>query len=65
MAHSDQGIARNTKAEDQPRDKERAQTVHSTDPDKSVSREATRDSKAGGTGLSREETGRSSMSKNK
>ena len=44
MAHSDQGIVKN-KAEEQPKDKRRAQTVHRTDPDKSVSREATRDTK--------------------
>jgi hypothetical protein len=43
MAHSDQGIVKNKKAEEQPKDKQRAQTVHATDPDKSVSREATRD----------------------
>jgi hypothetical protein len=48
MTHSDQGIVKNKNAEDQPRDKERAQTVHSTNPDKSVSREATRDPKPGG-----------------
>jgi hypothetical protein len=47
MAHSDQGIVKNKKAEEQPKDKQRAQTVHATDPDKSVSREATRDHKAG------------------
>lgn len=46
MAHSDQGIVKNDKAEDQPKDKERAQTVHKAEPDKSVSREATRDPKA-------------------
>ena len=48
MAHSDQGIVKNRKAEEQPKDKQRAETVHVTDPDKSVSREATRDPKAGG-----------------
>jgi hypothetical protein len=42
MAHSNHGITRH-KAEEQPADKERAQTVHRTDPSKSVSREATRD----------------------
>ena len=47
MAHSDQGIVKNKKAEEQPKDKQRAQTVHVTDPDKSVSRDATRDPKAG------------------
>lgn len=46
MAHSDHGIVRK-KAEDQPKDKERAQTAHTTDADKSASREATRDPKAG------------------
>jgi hypothetical protein len=45
MAHSDQGIGKH-KAEEQPKDKQRAQTVQRTDPDKSVSREATRDPKA-------------------
>jgi hypothetical protein len=47
MAHSDQGIVKTNKAEEQPKDKERAQTVHVSNPDKSVSREATCDSKAG------------------
>ena len=42
--HSDQGIARE-RAEEQPTDKARAQTVHRSDPKKSVSREATRDPK--------------------
>ena len=46
MGYSDQGIVKDKKAEDQPKDKERAQTVHRADPDKSVSREATRDPKA-------------------
>jgi hypothetical protein len=41
MAHSDHGMVKNKKAEEQPKDKERAQTVHTVDPDKSVSREAT------------------------
>lgn len=44
MAHSDQGIVKNKKAEEQPKDEQRAQTVHGTDPDKS--REGTRDPKA-------------------
>jgi hypothetical protein len=43
MAHSDHGIVKNEKAEEQPKDKQRAQAVHASDPDKSVSREATRD----------------------
>ena len=44
MRHSDHGIVKNEKAEEQPADKERAQTAHKTDPRKKpVSREATRD----------------------
>ena len=43
MSRSDQGIVRNQRGEEQPADKDRAQTVHKTDPKKSVSREATRD----------------------
>ncbi|MDA9399662.1 hypothetical protein [Bradyrhizobium sp. CCBAU 45389] len=43
MAHSDHGIVRDKRAEEQPRDKQRAQTVHKTDPKGSPSREATRD----------------------
>ena len=45
MGHSDQGIVKNKKGEEQPKDKQRAQAVHNTDPDNSVSREATRDRK--------------------
>ena len=45
MAHSNHGIVRDKRAEDQPRDKRRAQTVHKTDPKGSPSREATRDPK--------------------
>jgi hypothetical protein len=45
MKHSHQGIVRDQKGEDQPRDKTRAQTVHKADPGNSVSREATRDPK--------------------
>jgi hypothetical protein len=45
MAHSDQGIVRDKRGEEQPRDKERAQSVHKTDPKGSPSREATRDPK--------------------
>ncbi|MGX1324820.1 hypothetical protein AB7M17_008273 [Bradyrhizobium sp. USDA 377] len=43
MAHSDHGIVKDKRAEDQPRDKQRAQTVHKTDSKGSPSREATRD----------------------
>lgn len=45
MAHSDQGIVRDDKAEDQPRDKQRVQTVHEAESEGSASREATRDPK--------------------
>ena len=45
MAHSGQGIVRNEKGEEQPTDKQRAQTVHETEPKHSVSKEATRDPK--------------------
>ncbi len=45
MKHSDHGIAKTQRGEEQPADKQRAQTVHRTDPRKSVSREATRDPK--------------------
>ena len=50
MANSHQGIVRDGRGEEQPRDKQRAQTVHKTDPHKtdpkgSPSREATRDPK--------------------
>jgi hypothetical protein len=41
MAHSDHGIVKNQNGEEQPKDKQRAQAVHPTDPEKSVSREAT------------------------
>jgi hypothetical protein len=67
MAHSDQGIVRDQRAEDQPRDKERAQTVHKTDPKAdqkgSPSREATRDpklnddSKTPGSGMTPDDSG--------
>jgi hypothetical protein len=45
MSRSDQGIVRNQRGEDQPADKDRAQTAHKTDAKQSVSREATRDPK--------------------
>ena len=45
MSASDQGIVRNQRGEEQPADKDRAQTTHKSDPKKSVSREATRDPK--------------------
>jgi len=40
--HSDHGIVRNEKGEEQPKDKQRAQTAHKTDTKNSVSREQTR-----------------------
>jgi len=40
--HSDHGIVRNEKGEEQPKDKQRAQTAHKTDAKDSVSREETR-----------------------
>lgn len=43
MAHSDHGIVKDKRAEDQPRDKQRAQAVHTADSKGSPSREATRD----------------------
>jgi hypothetical protein len=60
--HSSQGIARD-RAEEQPADKQRAQTAHQSDPKKSASREATRDPKlndAGktpGSGMSPDDSG--------
>lgn len=45
MAHSDQGIIKNQRAEEQPRDKERARSAHQTSSKGSPSREATRDPK--------------------
>jgi hypothetical protein len=44
MKNSGRGVVRE-KAEEQPADKRRAQTVHKADPKRSVSREATRDPK--------------------
>src|SRR5262249_17522040 len=45
MTRPDHGIVKDEKGQEQPADKDRAQTVHKADPDKSVSREATRDPK--------------------
>jgi hypothetical protein len=62
MKHSDQGVVRE-KAEELPADKKRAQTVHKTNPNKSVSREATRDpelndaEKTPGSGMTPDERG--------
>ena len=63
MAHSDHGIVKDKKAEDQPRDKQRAQTAHETDSKGSPSREATRDpqlndnSKTPGSGMTADDSG--------
>ena len=43
MAHSDQGIAKDDKAQEQPVDRQRARTAHKSQPGQSVSHEATRD----------------------
>jgi hypothetical protein len=40
--HSDHGIVRNEKGEEQPKDKQRAQTAHKTDAKDAVSRDETR-----------------------
>jgi hypothetical protein len=45
VSRSDHGIVRNERGEEQPTDKDRAQAAHKSDPEKSVSREATRDPK--------------------
>ena len=45
MKHSDHGIVKDQKGEEQPKDKKRAQTAHRSDPKNSASREATRDPK--------------------
>jgi len=42
MGHSNHGIVNDKASQEQPTDKERAQTAHKTDPKESVSREATR-----------------------
>jgi hypothetical protein len=45
MKHPSQGIVRDRRGEEQPADKNRAQTVHRPDSDNAVSSEATRDPK--------------------
>ena len=45
MTHSNHGIIRDARAEDQPRDKKRAQAVHKAESKGSPSKEATRDPK--------------------
>ncbi len=43
MAHSDHGIVKDDKAQEQPADRKRAQAAHQSHPGKSGSHEATRD----------------------
>ncbi|QQO13319.1 hypothetical protein JJB99_28525 [Bradyrhizobium diazoefficiens] len=63
MAHSDHGIVKDKRAEEQPRDKQRAQTAQKTNPKTSPSREATRDpelndnSKTPGSGMTPDDSG--------
>ena len=63
MAHSDHGIVKDKRAEEQPRDKHRAQAVHKTNRTDSPSREATRDpklndnSKTPGSGMTPDDSG--------
>ncbi len=45
MTHSEHGIIKDKKGQEQPIDKQRAQTAHTTGPDASVTREGTRDPK--------------------
>jgi hypothetical protein len=61
--HSGHGIAQDGQAQEQPVDKERAQTAHHSDPKKSASHEATRDPKLNdaektpGSGMSPDDSG--------
>ena len=61
--HADHGILKDDKGQEQPSDKQRAQTAHRSDPKKSVSREATRDPKLNdaektpGSGMSPDDSG--------
>jgi hypothetical protein len=43
MGKTDQGIVKDDKGQEQPKDKERAQTVHQTDTDQSASKEQPHD----------------------
>ena len=43
MANSRHGIIRDEKGQEQPADKRRARTAHKSEPENSVSKEATRD----------------------
>ncbi|MDE5443017.1 hypothetical protein GWG65_16450 [Bradyrhizobium sp. CSA207] len=63
MVHSDQGIVRDKRGEQQLRDKQRAQSVHKSGPKGLPSREATRDpklsdnSKTPGSGMTPDDSG--------
>lgn len=63
MAHSNQGIVKDDKGQEQPADKERAQAAHKTDPHHSKTPEATRDpklndaSKTPGSGMTADDRG--------
>jgi hypothetical protein len=63
MANSHQGIVRDKRGEEQPRDKQRAQQVHKSESPGSPSREATRDpelndkSKTPGSGVMPDDSG--------
>jgi uncharacterized protein YjbJ (UPF0337 family) len=48
--YSDRGIVKDEKAEEQPKEKERVQTVHKTDANDSVSKEETRNPNPGKVG---------------
>jgi hypothetical protein len=58
MKHSDQGIVKDEKGQEQPKDKERAQAAPRTGCKDSVSREATRDSKPDVSKASKAQKGR-------
>jgi hypothetical protein len=63
MAHSHHGIVRDERGEEQPRDKQRAQTAHKSESKGSPSKEATRDPKLNaadktpGSGMTPDESG--------
>ena len=63
MSQSNQGIVRDKRGEEQPADKQRAQTVHKVAPKSSPSKEATRDpklndvSKTPGSGMAPDDSG--------
>ncbi|MCP3459517.1 MULTISPECIES: hypothetical protein [unclassified Bradyrhizobium] len=63
MTYSNHGIVRDKRAEEQPRDKQRAQTVHKSGAKGSPSKEATRDpelndqDKTPGSGMTPDDSG--------